>query len=234
VKIKLFTLPNVITLLNLLAGLAGVIALSVGLRVVFWCIVAAAIFDFLDGMAARLTRSVSAVGVQLDSLADVVSFGVLPSLVAVYIYIIVGGSGYWGFVALIIALFSALRLAKFNVDDSQRSDFVGLPTPANALLIGSVGYWAAGSCGGFPPFAPWLVLAGSVLLAWLLISPVRMFSLKFSRFSFAGNEVRYCFLFAAAVLLAIFGLVGIALAIILYILTSLTIWLLRPTPRCDI
>lgn len=232
-KIRLFTLPNILTLMNLLCGSLAVISMislesGEGLRTAFILMAAAAVFDFLDGFAARLTKSYSHLGVQLDSLADMVSFGLLPSIIALKIYYIAGGSGLWGAFTLLIVLFSALRLAKFNIDDSQKSEFTGLPTPANALLIGAAGYHVARAGIAFPPYAPWIVLGCSVLLACLLISPVRMFSLKFSGFGFRENATRYVFLLVSLVFVIISGVSGIAAAIILYILTSLIMWLISP------
>ena len=231
-KIRLFTLPNILTLMNLLCGSLAVVSVIClepleALRISFYLMLAAAVFDFLDGFAARLTKSYSKLGVQLDSLADMVSFSLLPAILMFRIYYICGGQGLWGIITLIIVLFSALRLAKFNIDESQREEFEGLPTPANALLIGASGYFFATRGIAFPSCAPWIVLACSVLLAWLLISPVRMFSLKFKGFGFRENAVRYIFLAVAAAFIIIFGLSGIAPAIILYILSSLIIWLAR-------
>lgn len=231
-KIRLFTLPNILTLMNLLCGSLAVVSIicmepAEALRTSFYLMLAAAVFDFLDGFAARLTKSYSKLGVQLDSLADMVSFGLLPSIIMFRIYYISGGEGLWGVITLAVVLFSALRLAKFNIDETQREEFEGLPTPANALLIGAAGYFLGTNGIDFPACAPWIVLASALLLSWLLISPVKMFSLKFKGFGFRGNAVRYIFLAAAAALVIIFGLSGIAPAIILYILSSLIMWLAR-------
>lgn len=236
-KIKLFTLPNTITLMNLLCGslaVAGMIALpgADALRGAFVLMLASALFDFLDGFAARLTKQYSAVGVQLDSLADMVSFGLLPSLIAMQIFDMTGGSGWLRLIALSIVLFSALRLAKFNVDESQRSEFEGLPTPANAMLIGAAGWYvASGAPLPAAGWVPWAVLGCCVLLSWLLISRVRMFSLKFDGFGFRPNAVRYVFLLASLALIIIFGLTGIGLATILYIFTSMIIYAACPSKR---
>ena len=231
-KIRLFTLPNILTLMNLLCGSVAVVSLiflepAKALRVSFYLMLAAAVFDFTDGFAARMTNSYSKLGVQLDSLADMVSFSLLPAILMFRLYYLSGGEGLWGIVTLIIVLFSALRLAKFNIDETQKEEFEGLPTPANALLIGAAGYFSATNRIDFPAYMPWMILGCSVFLAWLLISPVRMFSLKFNGFGFRENAVRYVFLGVAAVFIIIFGFSGIAPAIILYILSSLIMWLAR-------
>lgn len=236
-KIKLFTLPNIVTLLNLACGSLAVIAMITlerpeALRAAFLLMMAAAVFDFLDGFVARLTGQYSKLGVQLDSLADMVSFGLLPSLIALQIFYAVGGNGWWGAVTLIVVLFSALRLGKFNIDETQKTEFEGLPTPANALLIGSAGWtislWQNAA---IPTWAPWAVLGCCVVLAWLLISPVRMFALKFDGFGFRKNAIRYTFLLAALAFVIIFGLTGIGLAMILYILTSVILYIACPSKR---
>ena len=196
-KAKLITLPNIITLANLLCGTLGIISMvslqSAGaLRVAFVLMLAAALFDFLDGFVARLTGQYSPVGAQLDSLADMVSFVVLPTVVAMKIYYLAGGYGAWSAVMLLITACGALRLARFNVSDDQKREFV---------------------------------LAAGVVLALLMVSPVSMFSLKFEGFGFAGNEVRYTYLLVSLVIVLVAGMPGVGLAILLYILYSLVIWL---------
>ena len=141
-------MPNIVTLCNLLCGSAATVYALVlsDLQTAFWLVVAAAVFDFLDGFTARLTGSFSPVGKELDSLSDMVSFGVAPSSVLFVMYqtqsgaFAGGGIDPWGFAVFILAAFSALRLAKFNIDESQSYEFEGLPTPAAALLVCSAGY----------------------------------------------------------------------------------------------
>ena len=147
-NIRLFTIPNMLTLCNMLSGAVAIIFILQyhAYETAFWLIIAAAIFDFCDGLAARLLKQVSPLGVQLDSLADDITFGLAPSLVLYDIYI--HATSYYDlsvavmeplrFVVLIVAAFSVLRLAKFNIDDTQATEFSGLPTPANALLIMSL------------------------------------------------------------------------------------------------
>lgn len=229
-KIRLITIPNLATLANLLCGSVAVVAMisqqsPAALTLAFWLTVAAAAFDFLDGFLARLTGQYSPVGAQLDSLADMVSFGLLPTIVAMKIYYIVGGHGAWSAVLFLIVACAALRLARFNVDDSQKNEFRGLPVPACALAVASAGWW----CVHYAPVAapswlPWAVLVCGAILALLMVSPVRMFSLKFDGFAFIPNALRYVFLAMALVIVLVAGAAGVGLAVVLYILTSVALW----------
>lgn len=236
-KIKLFTLPNIITLMNLACGSLAVVVLITlptadAMKTAFVLMLAAAVFDFCDGLAARLTGQYSKLGVQLDSLADMVSFGLLPSVIAFNVFRMTGGEGWWGAATLFIAAFSALRLGKFNIDESQKTEFEGLPTPANAILVGAVGWFVAvNPAVAYPAWTPWVVIGCSLLLSWLLISPIRMFSLKFEGLGLRKNAVRYIFLLCAATMVALFGLSGFAPAIVLYIVYSATLWLVCPSGR---
>ena len=141
-KLRLFTFPNILTLCNLLSGCAAVIfALCINdLEQAFWCVLVAAVFDFLDGFAARLMEVSSPVGKELDSLADMISFGLAPASILYSIYVATGGDELSGFAVFILVAFSALRLAKFNLDERQATEFIGLPTPACAMFFASVGY----------------------------------------------------------------------------------------------
>ncbi|MBQ2796905.1 MAG: CDP-diacylglycerol--serine O-phosphatidyltransferase [Tidjanibacter sp.] len=227
-KVKYFTLPNIITLGNLACGtMAALCAVSsiwspetVSLKVPLLLILLSALLDFCDGLAARLTGQYSALGVQLDSLADMVSFGLTPSLVLVAMFEKAGGVGAWWLVALAVVLCSALRLARFNIDEEQKEEFIGLPTPACAIAIGSLA-WAVEE--GVFVLSPSVILAVAIVFAWLLISPIRMFSLKFKGFSLKtpANRLRYVFLLVAAVVIIIGGLSAAWAVIALYILISL-------------
>ncbi len=227
-KVKMFTVPNLLTLANLACGCAAaVLALSAGerLNVAFWFVVAAAVFDFLDGMAARLTGQYSDIGVQLDSLADMVSFGVAPS--AMLFAVCRNSTPLWGgpgmlydalgWLVFAVALFSALRLARFNIDTTQASEFTGLPTPAGALLIASLGWMWYGGWFVAPKEA---VIAFAAAVSGLLICPVRMFSLKFKGLEWSGNELRYIFLMCCVVLVAVLGIGGVASSVCLYVVLS--------------
>ncbi len=227
---KLFTLPNLLTLAGLACGCAAVVFALTGegrLDLVFLLVAAAAVFDFLDGLAARLTRQYSEVGKQLDSLADMVSFGVAPSAALYTIYTqapalwagaparLLDALG-WGVFA--VALFSALRLARFNVDEDQREEFTGLPTPAAALAITALGLmWSNGSFAGVPREA---ILLGSAAVSCLLVCELRMFSLKFKGWGWRENALRYLFIVASAALVVMLGVAGVAAAIGLYIVAS--------------
>ena len=233
-KIKLFTVPNIITLANLLCGCGSIVAsLVVGdFTLAFIFVVASAVCDFFDGFTARLLRQYSDIGVQLDSLADMVSFGLVPALAMFSWYgiapqasqlpdnIIVWG----GYLTLIVVAFSALRLARFNVDDTQHTEFSGLPTPANGLFCLSLAMLAQM---GEITFSKEIVLVISIVMACLLISPIRMFALKFKGFGWKGNELRYSFIAVCAVLIIAFTQYAIPAIILLYILISAVRWIAK-------
>lgn len=226
-KTKLITLPNLVTLANLLCGTVAIIAMismqsGEALRIAFILMASAAVFDFLDGFVARITKQYSQIGVQLDSLADMVSFGVLPTIIAMKIFYLTGGQGVWSAILLLVVICAALRLARFNVSDDQKTEFKGLPTPACALLIASAGFIVARMPQGvFAPYIQWIVLGAGVTLALLMVLPARMFSLKFDGFGFIQNATRYVFLLMSLVLIILFGVGGVGLSVILYIMTSL-------------
>ncbi len=228
-KIKLFTIPNCITLCNLLCGIGSIVCSLVynNLQLAFALVIASAIFDFCDGFAARLLKQYSAVGVQLDSLADMVSFGVAPaiamSVLCGQMPSAFGLNETWSevlcYVPLVVALLSALRLAKFNVDDSQKEEFEGLPTPASAILLLSLAVLCERY--GLTVELEWLVLI-SVMVAMLLVSPVRMFSLKFHEWGLGStdNKIRFGFLIVSCLLICLLRLYAIPLIIVLYIVVS--------------
>lgn len=178
-------IPNAVTSMNLLCGVVGVtVALRGGLQEAFILMVAAAVFDFCDGLAARLLRAYSDIGRELDSLADCVSFGVLPS-VMMYAVMEEGGNGLpLSLLPLLLAVFSALRLAKFNIDERQHRSFLGLPTPASAMICGSLcSFVSASPQAGLAAWAhgPVLLPLLTVALSSLLVSEIPMFSMKFGR-----------------------------------------------------
>ena len=224
-KIKYFTLPNILTLSNLVCGVfaslttvASIWDSSISLAVPLMFILASALFDFLDGFAARLTGQYSALGVQLDSLADMVSFGLTPSLILVALYNNAGGIGWWWLIALGVVTCSALRLARFNIDEEQKESFIGLPTPALAIAVGSLA-WAVEA--GEMTLSPSVILAISLVGAWLLISPIRMFSFKFKSFAIRENAVRFGFIAFALTVVIIGGVSALWCAIAAYILLSI-------------
>lgn len=223
-----------LTLANLVCGAAAIIfALQYhDYTTVFLLIVASAVFDFFDGFAARLLRSSSAIGVELDSLADDISFGLAPALILYDAYM--GSESYYAldsevmhvlrFGVLIIAAFSALRLARFNIDDTQHTEFRGLPTPAATLLCSSL---AVLFQQGHIMLYQEQILVIAVAVALLLISPIRMFSLKFSNFSLRDNALRYAFILVSLLLIIFCTTYAVTFIIVLYIVVSTLRWLFR-------
>lgn len=221
-KIRLFTIPNMLTLANLFCGCMAILYLGTeyDLQKAFIFIVAAAIFDFADGFAARMLGSYSEVGKQLDSLADMVSFGVAPSMTLYVMYILSGGLDwftYGQYIMFIVALFSALRLAKFNIDETQHEEFSGLPTPACTLFISSTA-WVFVDKG--LSLHPAYIIISAICLSYLLISPVRMFALKFKSFGFRQNSLRYIFMVCSLLGLIFFRITAVPFIILGYIITS--------------
>ena len=229
-------LPNLITLLNLACGTVAIIfALEGQWQWAVYLVLAASVFDFLDGFTARMLKAYSETGKQLDSLADMVSFGVAP---AVFIYILFkelflnlsheAGTFYsqlqWVVLAsvLIVPAFSAIRLARFNTEEDHGTFFHGLPTPAHTLFWTGI-FWQfmqSGTLFGTPlnMFFMWAIM---FIMAFHMILPVPMYSLKFEHFHLRGNLIRYLLLFLAVLILLITGLGGISLVILVYILLSL-------------
>ena len=174
-------IPNTITSMNLLAGIMGVIFTLEGH--IEWALplmILAAVFDFCDGLAARMLQAYSPIGKELDSLADLVSFGVLPALM-LYKTVPAEAPAVLRFIPLFVAVMSAVRLAKFNVDERQALDFIGLPTPSCAMVCGSLAYFIH-SQGGLPAgTAVWMLDLLSVILGLLLVSEIPMFGMKIKK-----------------------------------------------------
>jgi CDP-diacylglycerol---serine O-phosphatidyltransferase len=222
---KIFTIPNALTLCNLFCGCVGIVAVFHNdMLLASVMIVVAGVFDFFDGFAARLLKSSSPIGKELDSLADMVTFGALPSFM-IYYYIqlsVPDLESIWkAYFAFLIALFSALRLAKFNVDERQSYGFIGVPTPANALLIASFPFIRE----QYPAFDVYLLNANyligfSLLMCLLLVAELPLFALKFKNFSWKGNEIKFIFIGISAILLFLLKFAGIPMVIVLYILLS--------------
>ena len=227
--------PNTITSMNLFSGCIAIVMAFEGafIWVVFWVILAA-IFDFFDGMAARLLNAYSDIGKELDSLADVVSFGVAPA-VALFILLrdytfysesLIFIQPYIPYLAFIIPVFSALRLAKFNIDERQTSSFIGLPTPANALFWISYVYGIHKSSMANTAIL-FLTMGLIVALSLLMVSEAPMFSFKFKNMKIKGNEKPLILIICAAVFVSVWGVVGLAWTVIAYIAISLTSILLN-------
>lgn len=220
-------IPNTITCCNLVSGCVAIAyAFSGNIELSFTWIIIGAVFDFFDGMSARLLNVSSPIGKELDSLADVVTFGVAPSTILFselsvmsYPAILEPLRPILPFTAYIMAAFSALRLAKFNLDERQTLGFIGLPTPANALFWGSLiigaGKWLEAT-----PFMVFFLLGGILISSWLMVSEIPMFALKFKEWGWKGNQVKYIFLLTCIPLLAIFGLTGLAIIIAWYVIIS--------------
>lgn len=227
-----------LTLGNLVCGSAATVALLVhsNFELAFWLVVISALFDFLDGFAARLLHSSSAIGVELDSLADMVSFGLVPSVAMFTLYGLLPQliampadiASWLQYVTFIIVAFSALRLAKFNVDTTQSTEFCGLPTPANGLFCLSLAMLAVS---GNVALSKEVVLIISVAMAYLLISPIRMFALKFKGFGWRGNEIRYIFIALCVVLVALFRFYSVPAIILLYIVISTIRWAINSSKK---
>ncbi|MDD4197909.1 MAG: CDP-diacylglycerol--serine O-phosphatidyltransferase [Paludibacter sp.] len=214
-------IPNFITMLNLFSGsMAVYYAFNGNFTVSFFAILIAGLFDFLDGLAARALKAYSPMGKELDSLADVISFGLAPGVIVFSLFEQSQLSEWLKFAGFIIPVFSALRLAKFNIDENQSSSFIGLPTPANAIFWAGMGH----SFSGWLIETPWVVLILTLLLSGLLVSKLPMFSLKFKNLRWADNKIQYIFLGGCIALISIFGLSAFAPIIGWYILTSAGIY----------
>ncbi len=237
---KLFKhLPNFITLLNLFCGLLSIYFFSVDqLAWASYMIFVAAVLDFFDGFSARLLKAYSPLGAQLDSLADVVSFGVAPAFILFGLIkishglpdITVSDVNLLPFVALIVPLFTALRLAKFNIDTRQTESFIGLPSPASGLLLASLPLVRSQLYEGQSLF--YMVVTNAyfyvgigLLMSFLMVSELPLFGLKFKSFTLKGNEVRYFFLLSAIILIIALQFVAIPFIILLYLLLSLIVFL---------
>lgn len=220
-------IPNALTCLNLFSGcIAGVMAFEARYESALLFIIISAMFDFFDGLAARVLNAHSIIGKDLDSLADDVSFGLAPSLIVFSLFKEMPYPAYMESVtawlpysAFLIAVFSALRLAKFNNDTRQATSFIGLPVPANALFWASLtaGYRSLLIGGGFHPLC---LLALVCLFSWLLVSEIPMFSLKFRNLSWKDNGVSFLFLLLCILFLATLQVRGLVTCIVWYILLS--------------
>lgn len=220
-------IPNAITCCNLISGcIAVTFALGGNYGNALLFIIIGAVFDFFDGMSARLLGVASPIGKELDSLADDVTFGVAPaSMIFTLLYtneypeMLAPVSAYIPYLAFIVAAFSAIRLAKFNLDERQTTSFIGLPTPANALFWGSL----IVGCEEFLTSSPYVTLGVIVMIfvtSYLLVSEIPMFALKFKHWGWRDNEIKYVFVLSCIPLLIILGVTGISVIIGWYVLLS--------------
>ena len=219
---KLLNIPNIITCLNLISGcIATYWAFQGDYRMALLFIVIGAVFDFFDGMVARLLHVSSPIGKELDSLADDITFGFAPSAIIFSYLSALTANSQWpiAFLAFIMAAFSALRLAKFNLDERQALGFIGLPTPANALFWGAL---IGGLHGNEIYFEgmEWCIIVGILISSYLLISEIPMFALKFTTWGWKGNEIKYIFLLTCIPMLLFLGIFGLAAVIAWYVILS--------------
>lgn len=231
-------IPNLITLLNLSAGLiALVFAFETNLQMAFFWVCAGIFFDFWDGFFARILNAKSAIGLQLDSLADMVTSGVVPGVVMFQLlanindmheeYNLAAENNYMGilpYFGFIITLASCYRLAKFNVDTRQTDSFIGLPTPANALFIMSLPiilHHTGGDGWLFDALSnPYVLIGISLLSAFMLNAEIPLFSLKVKYFNWESNKIQFIFLIVAVLMLFFFQYLAIPLIILFYVLLS--------------
>lgn len=223
------SIPNFITCCSLVSGcIACVMALRGDLPLATLWIVIASVFDFCDGFAARALKAYSPMGKELDSLGDMVSFGVAPGMMVYWVLeqacksASLGTAGaYIPYLAFVIPVFSGLRLAKFNIDTRQATSFIGMPVPAHALLWSSLCYSLVSMAEARPyVFIPVTVVL-SIITSLLLVSEIPMFSLKIKSLQWKGNECRYILVVCALIFIGLFGVLGIAGTIFLYILLSI-------------
>lgn len=236
-------IPNTITLGNLFCGCLGLAFVHAGnLKWAALMVIAAAILDFFDGFAARLLNVKSEIGAQLDSLSDMVSFGVLPAYIAFGLFEIAavsekwarmyktGGANSWSLVIFVFVLAAALRLAIFNTSTDQTTSFKGIPSPAAGLYLSSfalIYMWGLSATPLDPALlsaycmSPLVLLITSVVLAILMVLPIRLLSLKFSSFGIKENAFRYLLILLSGILAVIFGFLAIQLIVLLYLILSM-------------
>jgi len=229
--------PNFITSLNLVSGFIAIIfAANSNLVAASWLILAAMIFDFLDGFSARLLKAYSPVGKELDSLADVVSFGVAPGLIIYHLLLnsvtlnapVDINSDFLKIILLmlisaVMPVCGAIRLAIFNLDSTQSTSFKGLPIPANALAVISVviaGHYSQSPLIESFTSSSFLIILVTIILSLLMVSRIPLFSLKVKNLKLKGNEGRYILIALILINVAVFGMPGITLIIPLYIIAS--------------
>lgn len=224
-------IPNLITCGNLVSGCLSILFLSMGMPIkAALMIVVAGLFDFLDGFAARLLHAHSSIGADLDSLSDVVSFGVAPGFIMYWLMIQpshIPGPHLDDFyilpcLAFLLPMFSAIRLARFNIDDTQKTSFRGIPAPGMALFVASlpialadVGRLTDGALGY------WACLGITLVFSFMMVSNLRFFSFKMKSAKWKGNEVRWIFLLVAIVAFVVFRWVSLPFIMMLYILMSI-------------
>ncbi|RAJ24583.1 CDP-diacylglycerol--serine O-phosphatidyltransferase [Pedobacter cryoconitis] len=214
-------IPNALTCANLFSGCIGVVfAFKGDLNIAAYAVLISGICDFFDGFAARLLNVKSPIGKELDSLADMVSFGFLPGVVMFQLLAQSDfSSPYLPYLGFMMTIFSALRLAKFNIDTRQTEDFIGLNTPMNTLFIVSLPFIQK----DYPALigSSILLVAITVIMSFLLTSEIRIFSLKFSSMKWEQNKIKFIFLILSAILVAFLQFAAVPFVLVLYIALSL-------------
>ena len=217
-------IPNILTISNLICGCIALYFTFKGeLVYTAYLIGLAAIFDFMDGAAARFLNVSNPIGKELDSLADMISFGLVPGAVVFHLLEESPLSQY-SFMALIIPIFSAYRLAKFNVDENQNENFIGLPTPANCLVFISIPLittFNSDSTIAYLFEKPEILLIITILMSMALVSKINMFSLKFKNLKFQDNKIRFFIITMSIMLLTWLKFIAIPIIILLYIMMSI-------------
>ena len=206
-------IPNCITSMNLLCGALGVIAAFKGwLDTAFYLMLAGAVCDFCDGLTARLLKAYSPMGKELDSLADLITFGFLPSIMLYKCMDLYHPGEWFCYLPLVIVVFSALRLAKFNIDERQSENFIGLATPACAMICGSfavISYLDINNIVGIFTESTWMIPVGSAILSLLLVSEIPMFSMKFKKGAASDLKwMRISFIAVAVIALVVTLILG--------------------------
>lgn len=215
-------IPNFLTCCNLVCGCLGILFLFEGSTIpTAYFVLAAGIFDFFDGFAARLFKANSPIGKDLDSLADMVSFGALPALFMYKTLSFESTLPYLPYLGFLIAVCAALRLAKFNIDETQSDSFKGLPVPANTIFITGIPFLTQ------PIFdfvhSPAALSAITIIFSLLMVSRFDLFALKFKKFSWGDNKIRFTFLILSVLLVALLHWAALPLLILLYIAMSLSL-----------
>ena len=231
-------IPNLITLANLFLGCLAILGILSGQHIlVFWMLLVAGFLDVGDGVAARILKVKSEMGKELDSLADMVTFGVVPGIAMVYLLKMaycpdtgwLEGSCWMPYIGFLITIAAAYRLAKFNIDTRQSNSFLGVPTPANtAFFIGLYMVYEANvlGLGDFMMANAWLLIVFTVVCSYLLISEIPMFSFKMKKSGWSGNEIQYSFIIVALILVILLittslSWLAISLGFVLYLIFSL-------------
>ncbi|MBR1804317.1 MAG: CDP-diacylglycerol--serine O-phosphatidyltransferase [Muribaculaceae bacterium] len=219
-------ISNAVTSLNLLCGTLAIVASFScfdetlwglqGYQLAFLLIAIGTVADFLDGFTARLLHAVSALGKELDSLSDLVTFGLAPAMVIYNMMHAANPGSHWCLMAMILPVFGALRLARFNVDTEQATTFTGLPIPANAIFwIGFAAWYAT-----HHTISEWVVVVCIVALSLLMVCNLRMFSLKLHNFNVRENWAQFLLVVGAVACVALMKLPGLAVTIALYVLLA--------------